>query len=40
MPTLEMKKGPSGSAIRSLIPNHRKLLWAMRGFVDGLRGPR
>src|SRR5205807_2148787 len=25
---LEMKVGPSGSAIRSLIPSHRKLLWA------------
>src|SRR6266576_1919669 len=24
----EMKEGPSGSAIRSLIPSHRKLLWA------------
>ena len=24
----EMKVGPSGSAIRSLIPSHRKLLWA------------
>jgi adenylate cyclase len=24
---LEMKEGPSGSAIRSLIPSHRKLLW-------------
>jgi len=23
---LEMKEGPSGSAIRSLIPKHRKLL--------------
>src|SRR6266545_6348156 len=23
----EMKEGPSGSAIRSLIPSHRKLLW-------------
>ena len=23
---LEMKEGPSGSAIRSLIPSHRKLL--------------
>jgi hypothetical protein len=22
-----MKEGPSGSAIRSLISNHRKLLW-------------
>jgi hypothetical protein len=25
---LEMKVGPSGSAIRSLIPSHRKLLWS------------
>jgi hypothetical protein len=25
---LEMKEGPSGSAIRSLIPSHRKLLWS------------
>ena len=24
----EMKEGPSGSAIRSLIPSHRKLLWS------------
>jgi hypothetical protein len=24
----EMKDGPSGSAIRSLIPSHRKLLWS------------
>ena len=23
-----MKEGPSGSAIRSLIPSHRKLLWS------------
>jgi hypothetical protein len=23
-----MKEDPSGSAIRSLIPNHRKLLWS------------
>jgi len=30
-----MKEGPSGSAIRSLIPSHRKLLWskAMVGSV-------
>ena len=24
----EMKVGPSGSAIRSLIPSHRRLLWS------------
>src|SRR5215467_6296696 len=24
----EMKEGPSGSVIRSLIPSHRKLLWS------------
>src|ERR1700737_54186 len=25
---LEMKEGPSGSAIRSLIPSHRERLWS------------
>jgi hypothetical protein len=28
-----MKEGPSGSAIRSLIPSHRKLLWAKKTMV-------
>ena len=36
----EMKEGPSGSAIRSLIPSHRKLLWskAMVGSVAETSG--
>src|SRR5258706_7345874 len=31
---LEMKEGPSGSAIRSLIPSHRRLLWAKATVVS------
>ena len=30
----EMKEGPSGSAIRSLIPSHRKLLWSKATVVN------
>jgi hypothetical protein len=29
-----MKEGPSGSAIRSLIPSHRKLLWSKATVVN------
>src|SRR5690349_4447184 len=34
---LEMKEGPSGSAIRSLIPSHRKLLWSKSMVLGGAR---
>ena len=31
---LEMKEGPSGSAIRSLIPSHRERLWSKATVVS------
>jgi hypothetical protein len=31
---LEMKVGPSGSAIRSLIPSHRERLWSKARVVS------
>jgi hypothetical protein len=35
----EMKEGPSGSAIRSLIPSHRKLLWSRAMVVSVAETP-
>ena len=35
----EMKEGPSGSAIRSLIPSHRKLLWSKAMVVSVAETP-
>jgi hypothetical protein len=35
----EMKEGPSGSAIRSLIPSHRKLLWSKVAVVSVAETP-
>jgi hypothetical protein len=34
-----MKVGPSGSAIRSLIPSHRKLLWSKAMVVSVAEKP-
>jgi hypothetical protein len=34
-----MKEGPSGSAIRSLIPSHRKLLWSKAMVVNVAEKP-
>jgi len=34
-----MKEGPSGSAIRSLIPSYRKLLWAKATVVSVAEKP-
>ena len=35
----EMKEGPSGSAIRSLIPSHRELLWSKAVVVSVAETP-
>jgi hypothetical protein len=36
---LEMKEGPSGSAIRSLIPSHRERLWSKATVVSVAETP-
>ena len=36
---LEMKEGPSGSAIRSLIPSHRERLWSKAMVVSVAETP-
>jgi len=35
----EMEVGPSGSAIRSLIPSHRRLLWSKATVVSAAETP-